>query len=96
MNGNSVTVPDLHELIDIVVSEFRAAPDYDFELFRGTGRRVNNSLFLVPRQELGVPYGRNLRRLRENILMWVTHYSLTGEWLPEVPTRNNPTPFGAR
>lgn len=94
MGGSAVEVCDLQDMIDIICEEFRTAPDYDFEVFRGAAKANGRTLFILPRHVLGVPYGRNLKRLRENLQLWLGHYNLTGEWLAEVPMRSiQPTRF---
>jgi hypothetical protein len=76
--GNAVTIPDLQDMIGIICDELRAAPNYDVEVFAGAGRQ-RNALFLTPKRELGRPFGRNLRRLRENLMLWMAEYAMTGE-----------------
>lgn len=87
MNGNSITVNELGDMIDIICDELRAAPNFDVEVFAGAGRTNKNTLFIKPKQELGVPFGRNLRTLRQNLMLWMAHYSLAGEFPPDVPRR---------
>lgn len=93
LSGNSVTIPDLSDMIEVICGEFRAAPNWDFEVFAGRGRVNNRSLFVRPREELGRPFGRNLRALRENLMLWTAHLSLTGELPPDVPRDNNTVSF---
>ena len=90
LTGNSVCIPDLHDMIAIICDEFRAADNWDFEVFAGNGRSNRNSIFVHPREELGRPFGRNLRRLREDLMMWTVHLSLTGDLPAEVPRKTLP------
>lgn len=88
LGGNAVTIPDLQDMIDIICDELRAAPNYDVEVLAGAGRQ-RKSLFLTPRRELGRPFGRNLRRLRENLMLWMAEFAMTGELPADVPRRND-------
>lgn len=89
INGNSVTVKDLDTMISIICDELRTEANYDVEVFAGQGRTSRNTLFVVPRRELGRPFGRNLRRLRENLTIWMTTFSLSGEMPADVPRRGD-------
>lgn len=91
INGNSVTVQDLSTMIDIICDELRAEANYDVEGFAGQGRVNSRTLFVIPRRELGRPFGRNLHRLRENLTIWMTTFSLSGEMPPDVPRRQAPS-----
>lgn len=85
LNGNSVAVNDLHDMIDIICGEFRAAENWDFNVFAGSGRANKDTIFVVPKEELGRPFGRNLKRLRENLMLWTAGLALTGELPADIP-----------
>lgn len=90
LSGNAIDIPDLTDMIDSICDEFRAADNWDFEVFGGSGRANRNTLFVIPKEELGRPYGRNLKKLRENLVFWTVTMSLSGELPEDVPRKNDP------
>ena len=71
---------DLHTLVDVLGDELLASPTYDVQSFLS-----GKTLVVRPKNEMGRPWGRNVRKIKTTLLEHVAMYNLTGEWPSDYP-----------
>lgn len=74
-SGGNVEFKDLFEMVDMIADELRVSPTYDVGIVC-----YRRELSVMPKNEMGRPWGRNIRKIKEDIIAAVTEFNLTGEW----------------
>jgi len=85
-SGAMIEFNNLRTLIECIHDEFKAAPTFGYRL-SFTKRRGDESLTLLPVSSMGRPWGRNIKRLIEDLTIWTTEYNMTGAWSDEAKAR---------
>lgn len=79
LSGSRVEFPDLYTLLECVGDEFKAAPTYDYVLLVS-----GKTLLIRPNNVMGRPWGRNIKKLVEDLTLWVSEYNMVGKWSDEI------------
>lgn len=85
-SGAKIEFNNLHTFLECIHDEFRAGPTFGYELSLAGGRGTE-VLMLTPVSSMGRPWGRNMKRLVEDLTIWTTEYNMIGTWSNEVKTR---------
>lgn len=85
-SGAKIEFNTLRTFLECIHDEFRAGPTFGYELYiaRWRGAEI---LMLVPVSSMGRPWGRNMKRLVEDLTIWTTEYNMIGTWSNEAKAR---------
>lgn len=93
-SGATVDFQDFETIISCLHDELRLGDTWDADY--GLFRVRKSKLVVTPRNTMGRPWGRNIRRMVDNISMWVAEYNLTEQWSKDIPPLTTLTPWSSR
>lgn len=93
-SGSAMSMESLDDMLSCVTDEFAAHSTYNYEVSvhvraidpRSPMIKIGSEYPRIEvKNEMGRPWGRNVRRMVEDVRLWTAEFNILGHWNADIP-----------